>query len=404
MLALQALSPAQLHRAIPSLTLAEARKVVAHVNRDEPVRPSSGLRRASAEAVLAMGHVPRLPVVAEQMSRLDPFRKLVFETMDGHRIEAVRIPLERQGRFSACVSSQAGCALACVFCATGRMGLRRNLQTWEMVEQVRAIRRTLDCREGQRVHGVVFQGMGEPLANLDRVIEAIEVLSCPSAMAVDQRAITVSTSGLPVGIRQLGRTLPKVRLALSIHAARSAVRGRLMPVEEAHALDEVLDACVEHARITGLAPLWAMTLLAGFNDSVDDADAMAERAKTFESQTGLRPRITVVPYNSIDDEASQGAGSVVPPVGRVTGIGDATPWGGGPQNIGREGGVSPPDSQPGERKGRPTREGSVPATLERTNRKQEQQFRDRLHAQGVFTHRRYSGGADVNAACGQLRT
>ena len=188
------------------------------------------------------------------------FVKVALGTEDGHVVESVRIPLERPGRFSACVSSQAGCALACAFCATGRLGLARNLEAWEIVEQVRLLRQTLG--PGQRVHGVVFQGMGEPLANVDRVIEAIRVMCDPSALAIDARAITVCTSGLPGGIRRIGRDLPKVRLGVSITSARSEVRRRLMPIDDVYPLDEVIDAVEEHARATGLSPMWAVTPLA----------------------------------------------------------------------------------------------------------------------------------------------
>src|SRR6202034_685459 len=116
------------------------------------------------------------------------------ESKRGQRqvVETVRIPLERAGRFSVCVSSQIGCALACAFCATGRLGLRRNLETWEIVEQVRVVRRELELGRG-RVRGVFSKGRGEPMANLDRVLAAIEIMSEPSALAIDARAITVCT-------------------------------------------------------------------------------------------------------------------------------------------------------------------------------------------------------------------
>jgi 23S rRNA (adenine2503-C2)-methyltransferase len=205
----------------------------------------------------------------------------------------VRIPLERAGRFSACVSSQAGCALACTFCATGRAGLTRNLETWEIVEQVRMVRATL--RGQGRVHGVVFQGMGEPLSNVERVIDAIRVMCDPCALAIDARAMTVCTSGLPSGIRRLAREVPKVRLGLSIASARRAVRRSLMPIDEAHPLEAVLEAVEEHARTTGLAPMWAVTPLAGVNDTDDDARALAELVRGFERRAGVRPRVSIVP-------------------------------------------------------------------------------------------------------------
>jgi 23S rRNA (adenine2503-C2)-methyltransferase len=125
-LPLQAQTPEALAGAC-GLQLGEARKIVAAVHRGEPIEAARGVRRVAIEAVRARGSVPTLEVRSVRRSALDPFLKLALATHDGHVIEAVRIPLERAGRFSACVSSQAGCALGCVFCATGRLGLSRNL-------------------------------------------------------------------------------------------------------------------------------------------------------------------------------------------------------------------------------------------------------------------------------------
>src|ERR1043165_9726355 len=263
MLALQSITPERLAALVPAITLGEARKLVAQVHRGEPIAPTSALRRTAADAVRAIGEVRTLELCAETASAIDPFVKYLLAAADGARFEAVRIPLEHPERFSVCVSSQIGCALACAFCATGRLGLSRNLEAWEIVEQVRVVRARLPRG---RVHGVVFQGMGEPLANLDEVLQAIEVMCEPCALGIDARAITVCTAGLPIGIRRLAREAPKVRLRLSVPAA-AAGRGRsLMPIARAHSLDEVLAAAAEHAWTTGLAPMWAITLLAGIND------------------------------------------------------------------------------------------------------------------------------------------
>ena len=343
MLALQAFTPEPLAGAL-GIGVAEARKIIAAVHRGDALadlRGLTGVTRGAMAAARARGHVPSLEVRAIRPSAVDPFVKLALGTADGHVVEAVRIPLEREGRFSACVSSQAGCALACAFCATGRLGLARNLEVWEIVEQVRLVRATLG--PGQRVHGVVFQGMGEPLANVDRVIAAIRVMNDPCALAIDSRAITVCTSGLPSGIRQLAREVPKVRLGLSIASARPDVRRRLMPIDAAHPLDDVLEAVEEHARATGLAPMWAVTPLAGVNDTEEDAVALAALVRRFESRAGVRPRLSIVPYNAIAADGQD-----------------------------------------------PFRRGDVEI------------FLAHLKAQGVKPHLRYSGGGDIGAACGQL--
>lgn len=341
-LALQALTPEQLAARIEGVTLAEARKIVARIHRDQPVVPAGDIRRSAAAAVAAAGHVPTLDVTEEAASAVDPFVKYRLVTADNHAVECVRIPLKHPQRFIACVSSQVGCALACTFCATGRLGLTRNLTAWEIVEQVRVIRRRLPA--ATRVHGVVFQGMGEPMANLDNVLSAIAVMSDPCGLGIDARAITVSTAGLPSGIRRLAIAAPKVRLALSLGSARLPVRKRVMPIESSHSLDEVLEAARDHARRTGLSPMWAITLLRGVNDSDEDAAALAELAKAFARETGLRPRLSIIPYNAI-----------------------------GPQD-----------------------------PFSRSSDATEFRFRAILAAAGLAHHKRYSGGQDVAAGCGQL--
>ena len=325
-------------------TEAECRKFVGAVHRERLALPMPRVRRVVREAALSLGEDKKLEVVTEEASTVDPFRKLLFAAPDGARFEAVRIPLEKPGRFSVCVSSQVGCALACTFCATGRMGLKRNLEVWEIVEQVRAVRRTLVA--GEKIHGIVFQGMGEPLANLDRVLQAIEIFRDPSAQAIDARAMTVCTSGIPSGILRLAKEAPNVRLGLSIGTAIASKRRSLMPIDIAHPLQEVMAAVVQHAKTTNLAPMWAVTLLREVNDSPEDARALAELVIQFRAASGHSPRVSIIPYNAID-EASRD-----------------------------------------------------PFT--RTTPEREQAFRDVMREAGVFSHKRYSGGGDVAAACGQL--
>ncbi len=339
-------TPESLARACRDVTLAEARKIVSAVHKrgrgaEGIAGPIPQVRRVAMAEITAEWGVPALAIVAHERSAVDPFQKLVLEAADGARFETVRIPLEKPGCFSVCVSSQVGCALACDFCATGRMGLKRNLEVWEIVEQVRAVRATLE--PGQRITGVVFQGMGEPMANLDRVLAAIRVLTDPCAQSIDGRAITVCTAGLPTGIRRLADEAPKVRLGLSIGSALAPKRRRIMPIEGAHSFETVLDAAVAHAQRTGYAPMWALTLLAGVNDGDDDARALAERAKEFAERAGKRPRISIIPYNPSEGDHHA-----------------------------------------------------------RSSEASERRFRDVMAANGVFTHKRYSGGGDVGAACGQL--
>jgi 23S rRNA (adenine2503-C2)-methyltransferase len=332
--------PDELARAA-GIDIADARRIVSLVHRHGrlPERAPATIRRRALDAVRALGHVPAIEPCERVPSAVDPFVKYALRLPDGAVIEAVRIPLEREGRFSACVSSQVGCALGCAFCATGRMGLARNLEAWEIVDQVRAIR--ADLPPDGRVHGVLFQGMGEPLANADRVIRAIRVLADPSAQAIDMRNITVCTAGLPSGIRALYREVPAVRLGVSLGSVLPGRRRTLMPIDGAHPLDEVLEAAGEHAQATGHSPMLAYTLLAGHNDGEDAAAALADLCERFGARFGVRPRLSLVPFNAF------------------------------------EGGSF-----------------SRSARLEA--------FRATFRARGLGTIVRYSGGGDVGAACGQL--
>lgn len=347
MLKLQALTPEALAGAVEGVSLDEARRIVGAIHRHDRLPAAVRNVRASAlERVRRAGALPELKVAAVRHSRIDPFIKFSLETGTGDLIETVLIPLERAGRFSVCVSSQAGCALGCVFCATGRTGPGRNLDAWEIIEQVRVARRHLDRARRERVHGIVFQGMGEPLANLGAVLEAIRVASEPSGPAVDGKAITVCTAGLPAGIRRLAREAPKARLAISIGSTRPEVREQLMPISRAWPLAAVLEAAAEHARTTRNAPMWAIALLEGVNDSEEEARETARLARDFQLRSGRRPRISLVPYNPIDAEE--------------------------------------------------------PHSFRRSSPERETAFRRVLGDAGLPSHRRYSGGSDIAAACGQL--
>lgn len=343
-LALQGLTDQALCAHVPGLEPGHARKLLADVHRDRPMCARTGVPKRAIELVTAAGEQPALQLVDEQHSKVDPFRKYVFATPAGDRIETVRIPLAQADRFSVCVSSQVGCALACGFCATGRMGLRRNLAAWEIVEQVRQVRRRIP--PGSRVNGVVFQGMGEAMANLDQVLAAIDVMCAPYTLAIDARCITVSTAGLPAGIRRLAREAPRVRLAISIGSAIASVRERIMPITRAHALAEVIDAAVDHAAETGLAPMWAVTLLRGVNDGDEHARALVALADDYRARTGRSPRVSVIAYNAIDHSGDD--------------------------------------------------------PFQRSEPERVAAFRDVLSAAGLRSSRRYSGGWDIGAACGQL--
>lgn len=215
----------------------------------------------------------------------DGTRKLVLRTRDGGRIESVLIPEE--ARRTICVSSQIGCSLDCSFCATGRMGLSRNLDSGEIVDQVLAVGELL-APLGERPTHVVFMGMGEPLLNLPAVLRAIETLTDPRGFGVSPRRITVSTAGVVTRMEELGRSA-RVRLAVSLHATTDAVRDELVPLNRRFPLERLIEAC----RAFPLRPRdrisFEYALIAGVNDRDEDARRLPRLLREIPSKVNLIP-------------------------------------------------------------------------------------------------------------------
>jgi 23S rRNA (adenine2503-C2)-methyltransferase len=216
-----------------------------------------------------------LPTILERHPSADGSTKLVLGMADGHRVEAVHMPRgEGDPRVTYCVSSQVGCALGCTFCATGAMGIVRNLTAGEIVGQVLALMLHMGPRLGENAY-IVFMGMGEPLHNLAHVHRAITVLCHPEGAGLSPWRITVSTAGLVSGLEKLARMTPRPQLAVSLNATTDETRSATMPVNRAWnlaRLRQALDAweLKRHERI-----LFEYVLLAGVNDSLEDADRLA---------------------------------------------------------------------------------------------------------------------------------
>jgi 23S rRNA (adenine2503-C2)-methyltransferase len=220
-----------------------------------------------------IGELPRLTLDRVVTSPLDGFQKLRFLTADGLAVETVVIPLHKAGTASVCLSSQVGCAMGCTFCATARMPTRRNLATWEIIDQwVQA--RDLARSQGRRVTGAVFMGMGEPFLNYDRVLAAAELLRCPYAGQTAAQAITISTVGLVPEIDRYTREGHKYRLAISLGAATDAQRARLVPVASRTPVLDVMAAARRHALDRRDRVMLAYVCIAGENVSEDDARAL----------------------------------------------------------------------------------------------------------------------------------
>ncbi len=221
----------------------------------------------------AIGPLPRLALDAVQTSPLDGFEKLRFRTADGLSVETVLIPLHRPGAVSVCLSSQVGCAMGCTFCATARMPTRRNLATWEMLDQwIQARDRARS--QGRRVTGVVFMGMGEPFLNYDRVIAAGELLRCPYAGGINAKAITISTVGLVPEIDRFTAEGHKFRLSISLGASTDTQRARLVPIAARTPVAEVMAAARRNALARRDRVMLSYVCISGENVAESDARAL----------------------------------------------------------------------------------------------------------------------------------
>jgi 23S rRNA (adenine2503-C2)-methyltransferase len=292
-----------------------------------------------------------LTPLAERSSSNDQTRKVLFRLRDGNMIESVL--MQYKERRTVCVSTQVGCAIGCVFCATGQDGLTRNLSSGEIVAQVihfaaeaqgasKNDRTHTSGRPnplvGQPISNVVLMGMGEPLANYDATWQAIETLTHPRGYNLGARRVTLSTVGVVPGIRRLSKERLPINLAVSLHAAEDALRDQLIPLSKRYPLAELMAAVKDYAMITNRRVTFEYALIDGINDSLDQARSLANLLG------GLLCHVNLIPMNPT----------------------------------------------PGSK-------------LHPSPRKQVNAFRDTLEAAGIPTTVRLRRGIDIEAGCGQLR-
>ena len=295
----------------------------------------------AAEAACEEFNLAPLKIHQRHDSTIDPSVKLVMEAADGQRMETV---LLRSGpsRAAVCVSTQVGCQAGCPFCATARMGLKRNLTSDEILEQILTAARI--CRlDNRRLRNIVFMGMGEPLHNEAHLYATIECLTSESMFAIPHRRISVSTVGVPDAMIRLIDRFPGIQMALSLHSARPELRSKLVPWSRRYPWEETHEALRYIARKPKThrqqGPIMIEhIMIAGVNDQAEDAAALIEYLE------GLNVMINLIPYNATEFVQA---------------------W------------------QP-------------------TSRERRGEFAMRLRAAGIFTTIRYSMGSDVQAACGQL--
>ncbi len=303
-------------------------------------------------ARLQAEHEITFPPVAARHDSADGSTKLLLQMSDAERIETVRLPYPQ--RLSVCVSSQAGCAMACVFCATGLGGFRRNLSVAEIIAQPLLGMRNTECgmRSEDSALGIphsalttpshiVFMGMGEPLLNFNNVLKAIHLMH--DEMGIPMRNITVSTVGILPGIEKLAAQKLQLTLAVSLHAPDDALRHRLIPTTTKTKVREIVDAARSYTRQTGRRVTFEYVMLGGVNDQISHARQLAKLC------IGWPCHVNLIPWNPVPGAKFEGEAFDAPT----------------PENI--------------------------------------RQFRGTLENAGIAVTQRVQRGADVAAACGQLR-
>ena len=262
----------------------------------------------------------------------DGTMKFLIRLPDGQRVEAVFMAYEYGN--SLCISTQVGCNMGCVFCASTIGGKVRDLESWEMLEEV-----VLCTREaGKPINHIVLMGMGEPFDNYEAVAGFLREIHDPGGIGLSYRNITLSTCGLVPGIRRFGDEFPQVNLAISLHAATQEEREALMPVAKAYALEDLIGACRDHAEKTGRRVTFEFALIAGKNDTPETARTLAGLLR------GMLCHVNLIPLNPVTE-----------------------------------------------------------AGLTGSSRKSAAQFREMLESLGIPATVRRQLGADIDAACGQLR-
>lgn len=307
--------------------------------------------------------ISSLETVQSSSSSKGDTQKEALRLQDGQLIETV-LMRHQDERATVCVSSQAGCPMACAFCATGTLGLKRNLTTEEIVDQVLHFARLLK-KEGEAVTNVVLMGMGEPLHNYDNVLEALRVLNNPEGFGFGARRMSISTCGIVPGILRLADEPMQVNLAISLHAPNDELRSKLMPVNKAYPLAKLFAAIKTYVQKSGRKVMFEYLLIDGVNDSPEIADELAdllihENPEGKNRTTGLY-HVNLIKYHATDVAASAAERFGLP--------------------INPQSGMGTFPSSPVDRR---------------------KAFMQVLEERGISVTHRITFGEDIDAACGQL--
>ncbi len=236
---------------------------------------------------LEAGHIIEPTVVCETASSDGYTRKFLLRFEGGQEVESVLMGY--RGRYTACISSQVGCAMGCVFCATGKMGLKRHLTTGEIVAQVHFLNERLAENGEEQLRNIVMMGMGEPLHNFGPLMDALDILTDPKGVNITPSRVSISTVGHVPGIQKLAESGRKYSLSVSLHGANDEERGALIPVNKRWPIAQLLETCRAYSSKTEQKVLIAWTLIEGENDSDDHALRLAKLLRGMEVHVNLIP-------------------------------------------------------------------------------------------------------------------
>jgi len=242
------------------------------------------LSKTLREELSEKAHISNL-IQLERLTSADGTQKFLFGLQDGETIESVLISDE--DRLTLCISSQVGCAMGCVFCLTGKSGLKRNLGPHEIIDQIISVNRLILPK---RITNIVLMGMGEPLANFDNAVEALRRMT--GLMMISPRRVTLSTSGIVPKIAEMGRMGLKVNIAVSLNATTDAVRDIIMPVNKTYPIRTLLNASSEYSLAANRSIMFEYVMLKGINDSPEDAHRLVRLLK------GIPSKVNLIPFNA----------------------------------------------------------------------------------------------------------
>jgi len=287
------LSTAQLQRwceavEVPKFRAGQIRRSI-YANRIASIDDMRDLPKPLREKLVAEFDFFTSRVVGHQVAK-DRTEKLLLELCDGENIECVL--MREPDRRTVCISTQVGCAMGCVFCASGLLGLKRNLTRAEILEEILRMDRQLDRDE--RLTNIVVMGIGEPLHNLTELVAALDEVTADDGLGLSPRRITISTVGLPNKIRELARMGKPYNLAVSLHAPNDELRSRLVPINEKIGIDEVLAAADDYFEVTGRRVTYEYVLLSGWNDLSAHAH---ELGRLLAQRTA---HVNLIPMNNVE--------------------------------------------------------------------------------------------------------